>query len=204
MSAPENRPELIPDPAALVKLVEQLVTRSWPRSDADRDALFKELGFSSGEQFEHDRAESATKQYALVTGLPGDVFAGWGAHNGHFMGINLQPYTSIQPNNPDTRRGYDDVRARLTALFGEPANAWDDGETPPCIWSVNGREITMHFFNGRHSGVMISVDDAELAASAEAAARAAASDRVLPPELLAAMEDLQAEERRRNSPEPPR
>ena len=200
MTITENRSGLIPDPAALVALVEQLVTRPWPRSDQDRKALFEQLGFSSGDQFDPDRADSATKHFSLTTALKGDVFAGWTAHEGHFMGINLQPYTSIQPNNPDTRRGYDDVRARLTALYGKPTNAWDDGETPPCIWTVTGREITMHFFNRRHSGMMLNIDDAELAAAAEAEARAAASARVHPPELLAAIEE---EARRRNQAEPP-
>jgi len=195
MSAPENVPALVPDPAALVGLVEQLVDRPWPRSDEDRDALFEQLGFSSGEQFDPERVDSATKHYALATSLPGDVFSGWTAHDGHFMGINLQPYTSKKPNNPDTRRGYDEVRARLTAIYGEAANVWDDGETPPCIWTVGGRLITMHFFNRRHSGVMLSVDDAKLSDAAEAEAHAAAKTRVLPPELLAAIE----EEARRRS-----
>jgi len=201
MPAPENLPVLIPDPAALMALVEELVNRPWPRSDEDRDELFELLGFSSGDEFDPDRADSTTKLFALNTALGGDVFAGWAAHDGHFMGINLQPYGSIKPDNPDTRRGYDDVRARLTALYGEPANAWADGQLPPCIWTVNGRQITMHFFNRRHSGMLLSVDDAEIAAASEIESREAAKNRVLPPELVAAKEAIEEEERRRNYPE---
>ncbi|MGA7207138.1 MAG: hypothetical protein WBX27_21200 [Specibacter sp.] len=198
MTAPQDLHQLVPWPGALVAVVEQLVSCPWPRSDEDRDTLFGQLEFVSGGPFAPNPDESTTKLFALATALPGDVHAGWVSHEGHFLGINLQPYTSMQPDNPATHRGYDEVRSRLTSLYGEATDVWDSEETPPCTWTVNGRVITMHLFSRRHSGMMLSVDDAELGAAADAAASAAAKTRVLTPELVTLMKE---EAPRRTSPQ---
>jgi hypothetical protein len=97
------------------------------------------------------------------------------------MGINLQTYSVMEPESPTVRRGNDEIQGQLTALYGEPIRPWGDEEIQPSIWEVNGRVIVMHFFHLRDSGVMLSIDDSELAAAAEAEAIARSQNE--PPRL---------------------
>lgn len=181
MNSTEPMPELVPTPSALVALVKQLVACVWPKSEEEREAFFRELGFASGAEFERGQCDSNTKSYALSTILPGDIFATWCSFNGDFMGINLQPYSVMEPESPTARRGHDEIQGQLTALYGEPIRPWDDEEIQPTIWEANARVIVMHFFHLRDSGVMLSIDDSELAAAAEAEAIARSQNE--PPRL---------------------
>lgn len=171
MDAQELSSELIPSPAQIVELIEKLAEGIWPRSDAERKAFFTRLGFTTGARLDEPDEFSATAHYALLTPLPGELSTAWTAHNGHLMGVNMQPYTAMTPDNLTTRSGYDEVRKHLTALFGEPAHPWGDPLVPASVWNTNGRRIVVRFFNLRHSGMMVSVDDARLAAAAESAAK---------------------------------
>ncbi|MHA7305649.1 hypothetical protein ACX80E_10445 [Arthrobacter sp. TMN-49] len=171
MDAQEHSPALIPDPGAIVALVETLVVGMWPRSDFDRRAFFQRLGFISGAKWDDSSTVSAAAHFALQTPLEGDLSSSWTQYNGKFMGISMQPYTSMSTNDPATRAGYEAIRAQLTAHYGEPSNPWHDPVVPACVWNVNGRRVVIRFFNLQHSGMMLSVDDAGLAAAASAEAR---------------------------------
>ncbi len=170
MTVLEPMPETVPEPGALVALVKQLAECVWPESDEQRAGLFRELGFESGAEFEPDRKASNTKHFALFTSQPGDMFASWSSFMGRFMGVTLQPYTVMEPASAISRRGHDEIQRQLTALYGEPVRPWGEEEIPPSIWQANGRDIMMHFFHRRDSSVMLSIDDSELAAAAEAEA----------------------------------
>lgn len=171
MDAQEHSPALIPDPAAIVALVEKLVVGMWPRSDFDRKAFFQALGFTSGAKWDEASTVSATAHFALQTPLEGELFSSWTQYNGKFMGISMQPYTSMTTNDPSTREGYEAIRAQLTVHYGEPANPWHDPVVPACVWHVNGRRVVIRFFNLQHSGMMLSVEDAGLAVAAAAEAK---------------------------------
>ncbi|POH74289.1 hypothetical protein [Arthrobacter glacialis] len=171
MDAQEHSPALIPDPAAIVALVETLVAGMWPRSDFERKAFFQRLGFASGAKWDDASTVSATAHFALQTPLAGDLFSSWTQYHGKFMGVSMQPYTSMTTNDLSTRAGYEAIWAQLTAHYGEPANPWHDPVVPACVWNVNGRRVVIRFFNLQHSGMMLSVDDAGLAVAAATEAK---------------------------------
>lgn len=172
MNAQQPSNTLNPEPAAVVHLVEQVVEGMWPRSDFDRKAWFERLALTSGAPWDDAGTIPAVAHYALRTPLSGgEVSSSWTSYNGRFLGITLQLYSSMQTDNPSTREGYDEIRARLSALYGEGSNPWHDPVVQACVWNVNGRRIVIRFFNLQHSGVMVSVDDAGLAAASEAEAR---------------------------------
>ncbi|MET3922313.1 hypothetical protein [Arthrobacter sp. UYEF20] len=170
MSSTEPLPELIPEPSALVALVTQLVEGRWSRSDEERQGLFKRLGFTSGARLDEAREGSTGETFALATELPGEVFTSWSSYNGRFMGICFRPYAFMEPGVPAALRGHDEVWNRLTDLYGQPTRPWDNEEVPPSIWKVNGRDIVPHFSDRRDSGMMLSIEDTELSAAAEAEA----------------------------------
>lgn len=171
MSTTEPRRETTPDPSALVAPVAQLVEGPWPRSGVEREGLFSRHRFTSGARFDQRSEGSLSASFALTNELPGDVFTSWDTYNGKFMGIHLHPYTFMEPAVPAARRGYEEVWTLLTGLYGPPTRPWEDEEVPPSIWKVNGCEIVTHFFGRRHSGMMLSISDAELSAAEEADAR---------------------------------
>ncbi|WP_104086421.1 hypothetical protein [Arthrobacter sp. GMC3] len=171
MDAQEQLSALIPDPTTIVELVERVVEGMWPRSDSDRRALFHKLGFTSGARWDDPGDDSSTAHFALLTELPGVLSSSWTSYNGHFMGVSMQPYTDMAPNNPGTRTGYEAISAQLTELYGPAINPWHDPAVQTCIWNVNGRRIIIRFFNLQHSGIMLSVYDAGLAAAADAESR---------------------------------
>jgi len=171
MDAQEQLSALIPDPTTIVELVERMVEGFWPRSDADRRALFHKLGFTSGARWDDSADASSTAHFALLTTLPGELTSSWTSYNGHFMGVSMQPYTDMAPNNPTTRLGYESISAQLTELYGPPINPWHDPVVQTGIWNVNGRRIIVRFFNLQHSGIMLSVYDAGLATAADAESR---------------------------------
>lgn len=171
MDAQEPLSSLIPNPAAIVGLVEKLVEGIWPRSDYDRKALFQRLGFTSGASWDDAVPASPMVHYALATRQPGEISSSWSSYNGRFMGVSMQLYSSMSTDNPSTRQGFEDFRRQLTALYGEASNPWHDPVIPACVWNVNGRRIVIRFFNLQHSGMMLSVEDGGLAAAAETEAR---------------------------------
>ncbi len=164
MSTVEPRSELIPDPRTLVALVRQLVEGTWPRSDDERETLFKRLLFTSGDRIDQDSAGSPSAVYELSTELPGKVFASWSTYNGKSMSIDFHLYTFPEPAAPATRTGHDAIWDILTGLYGQPTRPWENEEVPPSIWIVNGREIVTHFFNRRDSALMLSISETELSA----------------------------------------
>lgn len=172
MESTAQKQHLVPTPEALVTLVKELVECDWPETDDQRVALFLLLGFESRDEFERSPEDSNVRSFELATALPGEIFGTWDSYKGRFMGINLHPYSILEPGAAIARRGHDALQTLLTSVFGEPVRPWDDEEVPPSIWKVNGRDIVMHFFHRRDSGVMLSIDDAELAAAAEAEAAA--------------------------------
>ncbi|MDJ0316914.1 hypothetical protein [Arthrobacter antibioticus] len=171
MDAQQPLSSLVPDPADIVGLVEQMVDGRWPRSEFDRKTLFLDLGFTSGASWEDAATATETQHYSLGLGQPREIMSSWTSHNGRFVGISMHLYSSMDTDNPSTRQGYEDFRRQFTALYGEPANPWHDPMVPACVWNVNGRRIAIRFFNLQHSSMMLSVEDAGLANAAEAAAR---------------------------------
>ncbi|WP_125610542.1 hypothetical protein [Specibacter cremeus] len=167
MSTENPRADLLPDPAAVVVLVKNLVEGPWPRTEADRVELFQRLKLVSKGAVEQP-AGGPTTLFRMETALHGGVFGSWDSYRERFMGVCVHVYNAPTPRNPDTRRGYDEVRFLLTTLYGEPTEPWHGEKTPPCIWTVNGRRVTIHFFDARDSSVMVSIEDGILADLAEA------------------------------------
>jgi hypothetical protein len=190
---------LEPDPADAVEMVLAVCQRGWPATDAAVRELIAALGLrpveansESGSAAETDPRHSAVATARLDVPFGGAVFATWSSHAGAFLGITLQLYNSLQPNDPLTRRGYDSILGRLTYTLGAPADAWDDEAIPPRIWTVGGWRIVLHFFHRRDSGVMLSVSDAvtedraEREASAAQAAETTGDRPYLVPRIAAA------------------
>ncbi|SEE99034.1 hypothetical protein SAMN04489740_3569 [Arthrobacter alpinus] len=171
MDAQEQRSALVPDPVAIVGLVEKLIEGIWPRSEAERKSLFQRLGFTSGASWDDPVPASPLAHYALSTKQPGQISSSWNSFNGRFMGVSLQLYTSMDTDNPSTRQGYEDFRQHFATIYGEGVNPWHDPIVQACVWNVNGRRIAIRFFNLQHSGMLLTVDDAGLATAAEAEAR---------------------------------
>ncbi|WP_146233285.1 hypothetical protein [Arthrobacter psychrolactophilus] len=171
MDAHEPTSALTPDPAVIVGLVEKLVEGIWPRSDAERKALFQRLNFVSGASWDDAEPASALAHYSLSTQQPGEISSSWNTFNGRFLGISLQLYTDMNTDNPATRQGFEDFRQRFTTRYGEGRNPWHDPLIQACVWQVNGRRIAIRFFNLQHSGMLLTVDDAGLATASEAEIR---------------------------------
>ncbi|MFQ4148316.1 hypothetical protein AAGW05_06415 [Arthrobacter sp. LAPM80] len=171
MNVQEQLNALVPSPAAIVGLVEKLVQGIWPRSDAERKALFARLGFTSGASWDDAVPASPLAHYSLSTKQPGEISSSWTSYNGRFMSVSMQLYTSMTTNNPVTRQGFEDFVRQFTTLYGDAATPWHDPIVQACVWNVNGRRVVLRFFNIQHSGVMLSVEDAGLATAAEAEAK---------------------------------
>lgn len=166
----EPRSELIPDPATVTALVAQLVEGTWPRSDQERENLFRHLHFNTGERLDHDSDESSTTSFTLLTEVPGISFASWNLFRGKFMSVDFHLYVFPEAEAPATRLGHDAVLSNLTDLYGQPIRPWEDEDVPPSIWKANGREIVTHLFTMRDSTLMLSISDEDLAEAAEAEA----------------------------------
>ncbi len=172
MNAQEPIGALNPEPAAVVGLIEKLVTGMWPRSDFDRKGWFERLGLVSGACWDDPQEASAVAHYSLRTPLAGgEIASSWTSYGGRFLGISMQLYSSLETDNPSTKEGYEDIHARLAGIYGEGTNPWHDPVVQACVWHVNGRRIVIRFFNLQHSGVMVSIDDAGLATASEVEAR---------------------------------
>lgn len=171
MDAHEPTSALTPDPAVIVGLVEKLVEGIWPRSDAERRALFQRLNFVSGASWDDAEPASPLTHFALTTQQPGEISSSWNTFNGRFLGISLQLYTDMNTDNPATRQGFEDFRQHFTTRYGEGLNPWHDPLIQACVWHVNGRRIAIRFFNLQHSGMLLTVDDSGLATASEAEIR---------------------------------
>lgn len=176
--APED--SLEPDPADAVELVLAVCERGWPATDAAVRDLLDALGLrpAAEESESETETETETKRSTvdvarLDVPFGGEVFATSGSHAGAFLGVTLQLYNSLQPNDPLTRRGYDSILGLLTHTLGAPTDAWDDEAIPPRTWTVGGWRIALHFFHRRDSGVMLSVSDTATEDRAEREASAA-------------------------------
>lgn len=170
MSITESPSELLPAPAALVAVVTELVTGSWPVGEDEHESLFKRLGFKSGVRVDLGRESSGSEMFELSTELPGELSPNWHAYHGKFMGVSFNPYSFIEPDVPEARRGHDEIWDKLRDLYGQPTRPWDNEEVPPSIWKVNGRDIVMHYFSTLHSGMILSITDTALSEAAEAEA----------------------------------
>lgn len=168
MSETDPLLELNPTPGTVVKLVKKLVDEPWPRSDEERENLFAHLGFISGSRYELENEESPHQMNELDIGVGGQVLGSWDTYNCEFLGVTIHLYSTQESGAPAVQSGFNELRIQLTELFGKPEHPWENEETPPCIWEANGRTITTHLFNRRDSTVMLSVEDATLAAVAEA------------------------------------
>lgn len=163
---------LAPDPAQALELVLAVTRGAWPATDEAVRDLFAGLGLRPVASAGDPVAEAETRQSPLVihrldVPFNGEAFATWSTHAGDFLGIDLQLYTSMHPNELLTRLGYDRILALLSHALGSPTDAWNDEEIPPRTWAVGSWQIVLHFFTLRHSGVMLSVDDAAIADRAE-------------------------------------
>lgn len=170
MSITESPSDLVPVPSVLVAVVTDLVTGPWPAGEDERESLFKRLDFKSGARVELGRDASGSEMFGLSSELPGELSATWHAYHGKFMGVFFNPYSFIEPDVPASRRGHDEIWHNLKDLYGPPTHPWDNEEVPPSIWKVNGRDIVMHYFNSRHSAVLLSITDTALSEAAEAEA----------------------------------
>lgn len=160
-------PELHPPTTVIADLVQRLVGESWPTSTVERKNLFARLGFSSATLSEVTNHESPFQITALDFGFGELVPGTWDSYKGDFLGVTLHLYGSQQAADPETHRGFNDLRIQLTELFGSPEHPWDDEQAPPCSWQSHGKTITAHLFNRNDSSLMLSVEDTRLAALAD-------------------------------------
>lgn len=154
-------------PQAVAEIVTKLVTVPWPRSTNDREKLFSQLGFTSWKLLELGSDDFPHQITELGTSLGGTLIGSWDTYKQAFLGITFHLYGVQKADHAAALSGLEELRGLLTTAFGEPKHPWDDEEEPPCFWEANGRIITAHLFTRRDSSVMLSVEDADLAAMAD-------------------------------------
>lgn len=157
---------LVPSALGAVKLAEAAMAFAWRSTGEVGDELFVRFGLRSEGPFEDVPAISTTI-LRFVVPLPGDVFGTWSTFDGQFVGIGLQLYNSMRPDDPTTRLGYEQIHPLLVERFGQLADAWGDQDIPSRAWNMGEWVATMHLFRLRHSSVMLSVERASIAERAE-------------------------------------
>lgn len=171
MTSPERFIKEIPQPEAIVALVEELVRHPWPTSAAERDALFKRLGWSIERQLPANGTADAGAHFDLETGDDGPpVFATSREMDGVLSSIHLQLRLDSAPPDPEATRCFNAILSRLADLHGEPTIPWHGQRGLRKMWNVSGMDIDV-MVNDSRSSLMIGIQDEAFFAEVEAYAR---------------------------------
>ncbi len=173
MTSPERFLTEIPQPEAIVAIVEKLIQYPWPKNTADRDALFQRLGWRHEKRFpaSTNRTVDEADHFHLET--PGDgppLFATSREIDGLIESIYLQLRLGDALPDPEASRCFDAIFSELTDLHGEPIIPWHGQKGLRKMWNVNGIDIDVTY-NDSRSSLTIGIQDERFFAEVEAYAR---------------------------------
>lgn len=161
----------IPQPDAIVALIEELTRNRWPKNEAERDALFKRLGWGHGTQSPAHSSDDVGVHFHLETRADGPpVFATSREVDGLMESGHLQLRLDSAPPGPEAAQCFDAIIDQLTILHGEPTIPWHGQRGPRKMWNVNAIDIDVTF-NDSRSSLTIGIQDEQFFAEVEAYAR---------------------------------
>lgn len=162
----------IPQPGAIITLVSGLTQDPWPKTAAEKDAMFTRLGWRHGNQFTRNSADNFAEHFNLEIEAEGaPVFATSTEKDGLLTSVHLQLRVAVAPPDPEATQCFEAIIRRLTELYGEPTIPWHGQRFLRRIWNVNGIDIDVHYGNDNRSSLMIGVQDERIFAEVEAYAR---------------------------------
>lgn len=164
----------IPQPEAIVDLVEIAVRHPWPKNQSEKDALLKRLGWGHGMKSPANTndARDIADHFHLETGDDGPpLFATSRELDGIIESIHLQLRLDSALPDHDATRCFDAILSRLAELHGEPTIPWHGQRGLRKMWNVNGIDIDVTY-NDSRSSLYIGIQDERSFADVEAYARA--------------------------------
>ncbi len=173
MTSPERFLKEIPQPEAVVTVVEKLTQYPWPKNTSDRDALFHRLGWCHEKQFPastNSTADVADHFHLETRGDGPPIFATSRELDGLMESIHLQLRLDSAPPDPEATRCFDAILSQLTDLHGEPTIPWHGQRGLRKMWNVNGIDIDVTY-NDSRSSLTIGIQDERFFAEVEAYAR---------------------------------
>lgn len=163
----------IPQPDAVVALVEELTRYPWPKSEAEGEALFKRLGWSHRQQFtaNTNSAVDVADFFQLETRDDGPPIVATSREMGGLIeAIHVDLRMDSAPPNPEATQCFDAILSQLTNLHGEPTIPWHGQRGLRKMWNVNGIDIDVTY-NDSRSSLSIGIQDERFFADVEAYAR---------------------------------
>lgn len=164
----------IPQPEAIVDLVNEAIRHPWPKNQSEKDALFKRLGWGNGTKSPANTNDfrDIADHFHLETGDDGPpIFATSRELEGLIESIHLQLRLDSAPPDPDATHCFDAILHQLTDLLGEPTIPWHGQRGLRKMWNVNGIDIDVTYNDSRGS-LTIGIQDERFFAEVEAYARA--------------------------------
>ena len=164
----------IPQPEAIVDLVEIAILQPWPKNQAEKEALFKRLGWGHGKKSpaSTNDAHDIADHFHLEPRDDGPpIFATSRELDGLIESINLQLRLDSALPDPDATRCFEAILSRLAELHGEPTIPWHGQRGLRKMWNVNGIDIDVTY-NDSRSSLYIGIQDERFFAEVEAYARA--------------------------------
>ena len=164
----------IPQPEAIVDLVEKAVRHPWPKNQAEKDALFNRLEWGHGKKSPantKDARDIADHFHLEPRDDDPPVFATSREVDGLIESINIQLRLDSAPPDPEATQCFGSILRQLTDLHGEPTIPWHGQRGLRKMWNVNGIDIDVTY-NDSRSSLDIGIQDERFFAEVEAYARA--------------------------------
>ncbi len=164
----------IPQPEAIVTLVEELTRYPWPKDQSEKDDLFKRLGWGHGKKSPANTNDvrDIADHFHLETSDDGPpIFATSRELDGLVESIHLQLRLDSAPPDAEATQCFDAILSRLADLHGEPTIPWHGQRGLRKMWNVNGIDIDVTY-NDSRSSLTIGIQDERFFAEVEAYARA--------------------------------
>ena len=163
----------VPRPAVLHQFVQSLISRPWPRSDAEQTVFFKELGFEDVVIDERNDDEISVGGSMLIPVLA-SATAFWTAFKHELIGVSVFIYDSPGMAPRATKDAYAVLRAHFTDKFGTPTvDDPDTGSSLATVWAAEGFLLEMYYSSHRaRSFVQVGISHAGRTAIYEAAVEA--------------------------------
>ena len=164
----------IPQPEAIVDLVNEAIRHPWPKNQSEKDALFKRLGWGHGTKSPANTNDfrDIADHFHLETGDEGPpIFATSRELEVLIESIHLQLRLDSAPPDPDATHCFDAILHQLTDLHGEPTIPWHGQRGLRKMWNINGIDIDVTY-NDSRSSLTIGIQDERFFVEVEAYARA--------------------------------
>ncbi|MHA7271458.1 hypothetical protein [Arthrobacter sp. HLT1-20] len=161
----------IPQPDAIVALVEELIRYHWPKNEAEQEALFERLGWSRGTQSPMHSSADPAVHFRLETRDDGPPLMATSREiDGVIESVFLEFRLDSAPPDPKATQCFEAILSGLTDLHGEPTIPWHGQRGLRKMWNVNGIDIDVTW-NDSRSSLSIGVQEERVFAAVEAYAR---------------------------------